>query len=93
MNTQNYARTTFVLDRSTASDLTYLSRRMGRSRSDLVREILAPSIAELAGLVRCLPDQPGPDDVERFRRGAVVLIGDAYQHGLVALDASKGGES
>lgn len=53
MNTELLVRSTFVLDRVTASRLDYVSRVLGRSRSDLVREVLAEPVrvmAELAGL-------------------------------------------
>ena len=66
MNTANLARTTFVLDRATADQLGYLSRRMGVSRSALVREVLAEPIATMAKLVEAVPDQPTPDDIRQL---------------------------
>lgn len=63
---------------------------MGRSRSDLVREILAPTVAELAGLIRAIPDNPTPEDAEAFRRSGLTLMADAYMSGLQALDAKHG---
>ena len=55
MNTETLARATFVLDKSTAQDLFYLSSRMGQSRSELVRELLRPAVSELAALMRAIP--------------------------------------
>ena len=85
MNTENLARTTFVLDRSTSEDLAYLSSRMGRSRSSLVREILSPTIADLASLIRQVPESPTESDLEGFRRAGLDLMGDAYSAGLQVL--------
>lgn len=87
MNTETLARSTFVLDKSTAQDLTYLSSRMGQSRSELVREILGPAVSELAALVRAIPKSPTPDDLERFRLGGLSLMADAYSAGLSTLKA------
>lgn len=90
MNTHNLARATFVLERSTARDLTYLSRRMGRSRSDLVREILSPTISDLAEMLRNVPERPEASDLDSFRTAALSLMGDAYAQGLDALSVGRG---
>lgn len=66
MNTANLARTTFVLDRATAEQLAYLSRRMGVSRSALVREVLAEPVATMAKLVESVPDQPTDADIRQL---------------------------
>lgn len=66
MNTDNLARSTFVLDRSTADQLAFISRRMGVSRSALVRDVLAEPVALMATWVRSLPDDPQPSDAARL---------------------------
>lgn len=86
MNTETLARATFVLNKSAAEDLTYLSTRMGQSRSALVREILEPSVADLAALVRRIPDSPGPADAEQFRVALRGLLEMTYAHGLSQLE-------
>lgn len=85
MNTETLTRATFVLDKSTAQDLSYLSARMGQSRSELVRELLRPAVSELAALMRSIPDKPTADDVERFRLDGLSLMADAYSDGLATL--------
>lgn len=66
MNTETLARVTFVLDRSTAEDLAYLSQRMGQSRSALVREVLASPVAGMAEMLRQVPDNPTAEDVRQL---------------------------
>lgn len=84
MNTQNLARVTFVLDRATAEDLSYLSRRMGQSRSSLVREVLASPISGMAEMLRGLPDNPSPSDVRQL-----ALTGLDAVEGLVGPELEK----
>ncbi len=65
MNSANLARTTFVLARETHEQLDFISRRMGVSRSELVRDVLAEPVALMAKWVRSVPDdlsqlEPGP---------------------------------
>ena len=55
MNTQELARTTFVLNRETHEQLNRVSRRMGVSRSTLVRDMLAEPVALMAKWVDSLP--------------------------------------
>lgn len=66
MNTDNLARCTFVLDRSTARHLAYLSRRFQRSRSDIVRELLKAPVETMAELVQRVPDNPSPEDLHQL---------------------------
>ena len=72
MNTETLARATFVLNKSAAEDLTYLSTRMGQSRSALVREILpapasvVPWVAHGEGFAVDHPAALSP--VERLQR-------------------------
>lgn len=58
MNTDNLARSTFVLSRETHEQLGYVARRMGVSRSTLVRDILAEPVAVMASWVRSVPEKP-----------------------------------
>ncbi len=55
MNTDTLARATFVLDRETAERLARISRRMGVSRSALVRDVLLEPVALMAKWVESLP--------------------------------------
>ena len=66
MNTDNLARCTFVLDRTTAHHLAYLSRRFQRSRSDIVRELLKDPVETMAELVQRVPDDPSPEDLRQL---------------------------
>lgn len=66
MNTSKLARTTFVLDRETADQLGYVAKRMGVSRSSLVRETLAEPVALMAHWVRSVPDEVTPEDLARL---------------------------
>ena len=91
MNTETLARATFVLDKSTAQDLSYLASRMGQSRSELVREILGPTVSEMASLFRSIPDQPTEADLERLRDGGLSLMDSAYLTGRAILGAAKDG--
>lgn len=89
MNSETLARATFVLDKSTAEDLSYLSARMGQSRSELVREVLGPAVSEMAALLRSLPENPTPADVDRLRLGGLALMADTYSAGLSSFGASR----
>lgn len=66
MNSETLARVTFVLDKSTAEDLAYLSLKLGQSRSALVREVLGPPVSGLAAMMRQVPDNPTPADVRQL---------------------------
>ena len=61
MNTDLFARATFVLDRSTVEGIAYLSRRLRRSRSDLVREVLHDPVD---GPVRLLERHPEGSELD-----------------------------
>lgn len=86
MNAENLARATFVLSRSVHEDLSYLSRRTSVSRSALVRQVLEPSIAEMARVLRSIPDQPTAADLDRFRGEALSLFDSMHAEGVAALD-------
>lgn len=62
MNSQKLARTTFVLERETHDQLNYIAQRMGVSRSELVRDVIAEPVAMMAKWVRSVPDQPTAED-------------------------------
>jgi hypothetical protein len=64
MNTDSLARATFVLDRTTSERLGYIARRMGVSRSSLVRDVLQEPIALMAKWVESVPDEPSQDQAE-----------------------------
>lgn len=56
MNTTRYARVTMVLDRHTDEGLSYLSRRFGRSKSELVRDVLEEPVRGMVGMLQRFPD-------------------------------------
>ncbi len=62
MNREKLARTTFVLFRETHEQLGYVSRRMGVSRSELVRDVLADPVAMMAKWCESLPEHPTPEE-------------------------------
>lgn len=66
MNTSKLARATFVLDRETSEQLTYVADRMGVSRSALARDVLAEPVAMMAKWVRSVPANVTPSDLERI---------------------------
>jgi hypothetical protein len=84
MNTAKLARTTFVLDRETHDQLAYISRRMGVSRSELVRDVLAEPVALMAKWALSLPDKPTPEDAAR--------VGEVMQLDIVELIERKAEE-
>jgi hypothetical protein len=67
MNTDELARTTFVLRRDTHEQLNTISRRMGVSRSELVRDVLREPVALMSKWVESLPEDAGPGDVTRLQ--------------------------
>lgn len=56
MNTSRYARVTLVLDRHTDEGLAYLSRRLDRSKSELVRDVLEEPVRGMVGVLQRFPD-------------------------------------
>lgn len=65
MNKDKLARTTFVLDRSTSESLSRVARRMGVSRSALVREVLTEPVEMMAKWVDDLPDEINGNSASR----------------------------
>ena len=84
MNTPKLARATFVLDRVTADQLNFISRRMKVSRSELVRDTLAEPIALMAKWVQSVPESPTPADV--------AAIGECVQLDMVEFINRKSAE-
>lgn len=85
MNTETLARATFVLDKSTSHQLNLVARRMGISRSALVREVLAAPVEKMARLVASVPPNPTPEDVRQLAlRGLDMVdeISETELHGL-----------
>jgi len=64
MNTDQLARTTFVLQRETHEQLNRISKRLGVSRSALVRDVLFEPVAMMAKWMDDVPPEPTPGDVE-----------------------------
>lgn len=81
MNKDRLARATFVLDRQTAEELAYISKRMKVSQSELVRDVLAEPVAMMAKWVRNTPDAPTADEADK--------LGDALQADLVDFIEAK----
>lgn len=69
MNAEKLARATFVLDRDTNDRLKYISRRLGVSRSTLVRDFLAEPVEMMERWVRKTPAQPTPEQAEQLLHG------------------------
>lgn len=64
MNTDLLQRATFVLDRPTAERLSAISRRLGVSRSELVRDVLSEPIELMHRWLDMLPDGATPDQAK-----------------------------
>jgi hypothetical protein len=75
MNTDQLARSTFVLQRETHEQLKRISQRLGVSRSTLVRDVLAEPVALMAKWVESVPDNPTSADAQ--------AAGDLMQGDLV----------
>lgn len=65
MNTDLLARATFVLNRETHEQLSYIAKRMRVSRSELVRDVLVEPVAMMAKWAASLPENPTPADAAR----------------------------
>ena len=91
MNTDKLARATFVLDRSTVQGLAYLSRRLQRSRSELVREVLGDPIDGMVTLLRRHPEGAEVDPRQLALDG-LNMIESAALDGLAAIRMVAGNE-
>ena len=92
MNTDRFARATFVLDRSTVDGIAYLSRRLRRSRSDLVRDVLADPVE---GMVKLLERHPegSEADPRQLALDGLEMVGGLIGEPLAVLQAMADGES
>ena len=91
MNTDRFARATFVLDRSTVEGIAYLSRRLRRSRSDLVRDVLAYPVE---GMVKLLERHPegSEADPRQLALDGLEMVGGLIGEPLAVLQAMADGE-
>ena len=92
MNTDRFARATFVLDRSTVEGIAYLSRRLRRSRSDLVRDVLADPVEGMVKLLERHPEGSEADPRQLALEG-LELVGGLIGEPLAVLQAMADGES
>lgn len=92
MNTDRFARATFVLDRSTVDGIAYLSRRLRRSRSDLVRDVLADPVE---GMVKLLERHPegSEADPRQLALDGLEMVEGLIGEPLAVLQAMADGES
>lgn len=70
-------RTSFSLPEDFVSDLSYVSRRLGVTRSALVSELMGELVCSYAGILRQLPEDPDAvtdADLKRFRGSSVDLV-------------------
>jgi hypothetical protein len=79
MNENLLARATFVLERQTAEQLSYLSDRMGVSRSELVRQVLTQPVAEMAALIGRVPENPTPDELRQLALDGLTLVDELIE--------------
>ena len=92
MNTDRFARATFVLDRSTVEGIAYLSRRLRRSRSGLVRDVLADPVE---GMVKLLERHPegSEADPRQLALDGLEMVEGLIGEPLAVLQAMADGES
>ena len=91
MNTEKLARTTFVIDRDTADQLAFISKRMNVSQSALVRDVLAEPVALMAKWVASVPDKPTKDDAEKLFDGMQGDLVDFIEAKAKLLEREKSG--
>ena len=72
-----------------ASDLTYLHRKLGISKSALVSRLLEGGLRDMRTLLESLPANPDPEDVVRFRGASAALITDRMAQFKNDVEASK----
>jgi hypothetical protein len=68
------SRTSFTLPHEVRSDLTFLSSRLGVSRSSLLAELLQEPLHNLRELVEAIPPSPTPADLLRFKGASESVI-------------------
>lgn len=74
MNTQKWSRATFVLSRRMVEDIRYCSLRMGVSRSELLRDLGAEPLSDMAKLLRGLPSNPTEADINQLALAGLDVI-------------------
>lgn len=81
----NMQRASFTLPPEVVSNLTYVSRRMGVTKSSIVSEVLSEALGPLSTLLRSIPEDATSDDAAaalmRFRGAS----GDVIRGRLDAL--------
>lgn len=68
------SRVTFTLPPSLVADLTFVSERVGVSRSAIVSDVLGQPLADLRQLLGAVPPSPTAADVLRLRGDSEALI-------------------
>lgn len=74
MNRQKWARATFVLDHQMIDNIRYCSSRMGVSRSELLRDLGAEPLSDMAKLLRGLPANPTEADINQLALAGLDVI-------------------
>jgi hypothetical protein len=67
-------RVTLSFPPELASDLNYVHRRIGVSKSALVSVLLGDALRDIRQLLESLPDEPDDKDLKRFRGASAVLV-------------------
>lgn len=81
-------RVSISMPEDLASDLDYISRRLGVSRSGFVSQmLLAADLRSLRALLENIPEEPTEADAKRFRGDSKVYIRDK----LAQLQQLQGG--
>ena len=74
MNSEKWVRSTFVLDHQMVDNIRYCSSRMGVSRSELLRELGAGPLSDMAKLLRGLPSNPTEADLRQLSLDGLDMI-------------------
>lgn len=93
MNADKWVRRTFVLDLETAESLDYCAARMGRSRSEFLRAVVAEPAADLAGLLRRVPESPTAADLADLAAAGLAVVERRAGPQVSKLIGLKGGNS
>lgn len=68
------SRVSLTIPAKVVSDLKYIAKRLGVSRSSLVADLLSEPSSDLRRLLEGLPDAPTASDVVRFRGASVDIV-------------------
>lgn len=90
MNRDRYSRVTLVLDRGTDEGLAYLSQRLRRSKSELVREVLEEPVKGMVGMLQRFPEG-GEIDPRQLAIAGLDLIDGALAEPVAMLEALADG--